>query len=197
VWLWCGCCVLRKNTLSLICKTGIIESTHGFDDTFFCFDIDGFMSRKRTNEDKEFEGTLKKSRVTTSKTEPLKRMVKPAFELTEEGNRIFKETIKMLMTTEAVTALDVFSVTMFAYWMAIFIKTDKEAKGTFVQVFKNGTSNITGTFSVIKEAHANIQYYLKVLGLTIKDRGTIMAFAEPDKDDDDNPLDAIAEMLND
>jgi hypothetical protein len=66
-----------------------------------------------------------------------------------------------------------------------------------VQVFKNGTSNITGTFSVIKEAHANIQYYLKVLGLTIKDRGTIMAFAEPDKDDDDNPLDAIAEMLND
>jgi hypothetical protein len=36
-----------------------------------------------------------------------------------------------------------------------------------VQVFKNGTSNITGTFSVIKEAHANIQYYLKVLGLTI------------------------------
>jgi phage terminase small subunit len=155
------------------------------------------MSRKRTDEEKEFEGTLKKSRVTVSKTEPLKRMVKPSFELTEEGTRIFKETIKMLMTTDAVTALDVFSVTMFAYWIAIFIKTDKEAKGTFVQTFKNGTSNITGTFSVIKEAHTNIQYYLRVLGLTIKDRGTIMAFAEPEKEDEDNPLDAIMEMLND
>tara|TARA_R110000851_G_scaffold107371_1_gene227531 strand:- start:1039 stop:1548 length:510 start_codon:yes stop_codon:yes gene_type:complete len=167
-----------------------------FDDAFFCFDTSA-MSNKRTDEEKKFEGTLKKSRVTVSKSEPLKRMTKPSFELTPDGNRIFKETVKMLMTTEAVTALDVFSVTMFAYWVAMFIKTDKDANGVFVQTFKNGTSNITGTFSVIKEAHTNIQYYLRVLGLTIKDRGTIMAFAEPEKEEEDNPLDAIAEMLID
>jgi phage terminase small subunit len=155
------------------------------------------MSRKRTDEDKEFEGTLKKSRVTISKTEPLKRMPKPFFELTDEGHRIFKDVIKMLMTTGAVTSLDIHSVTFYAFYTALFIKTNIAAKGEFVQTFKNGTSNVNGNHSLLKECHTNIQFYMSKLGLNIKDRGTIIAFAEPEKEDEDNPLDAIMEMLND
>lgn len=152
--------------------------------------------KKLTDEEKEFKGTLKKSRVTVSKTEPLKRMSKPAFELSDGGNKIFKSTLKMLMSTEAVTALDIYSVTMLAFWMDILIETNVKANGKYVQTFDSGATNITGQFTVIKEANKNILSFLKVLGLTIKDRGTIAAFAEPEKEDENNPLDAIAEMLN-
>ena len=153
------------------------------------------MSVKKTDEEKQFLGTEKKSRKKVSKTIPLQRMIKPAFELTQEANNYFKATLKMLMSAEAVTALDVYSVTMFAYWLDVFIRTNKAAGGEFVQEFESGATNITGHFSVIKEANAQIKSFIKLLGLSPKDRQSIIAFAEEVKEDEDNPLDMIAEML--
>lgn len=152
--------------------------------------------KKLTDEEKEFKGTLKKSRVTVSKTEPLKRMAKPAFELSDGANKIFKSTLKMLMSTEAVTALDIYSVTMLAFWIDILIETNIKADGKYVQTFDSGATNITGHFTVIKEANKNILSFLKVLGLTIKDRGTIAAFAEKEDEDEYDPLDEIIKGLN-
>jgi phage terminase small subunit len=150
---------------------------------------------RKTDEEKQFLGTEKKSRKKVSKTIPLQRMIKPAFELTKEANNYFKATLKMLMSAEAVTALDVYSVTMFAYWFALFVKTDKEAEGKFIQEFKGGSNNINAAASMIKLANTEIKYYIKVLGLSPKDRQSIIAFAEEVKEDEDNPLDMIAEML--
>lgn len=152
--------------------------------------------KKLTDEEKEFKGTLKKSRVTVSKTEPLKRLPKPHFKLTDEAYVFFETTARMLMTTGAVTALDVHALTYYAFYVSVFTKAIENSNGNYVQTFQGGATNITGNYSLIKDAQKQIQYYLKVLGLTIKDRGTIIAFAEPEKEDENNPLDAIAEMLN-
>lgn len=153
--------------------------------------------REKTNNDKAFEGTLKKSRIKNTKVEPLARLGKPTFDLDEYGLRVFKETGKLLISTKTLTALDISILTLFAFNMSLFIRTNINTKGIYVQKFKGGATNITGEYSIIKDTQKQIQIYAKLLGLSVKDRGLISAFMESEKEEDDNPFEDIMNALND
>jgi P27 family predicted phage terminase small subunit len=154
------------------------------------------MSRKKSVSEKEKEGTLKPTRAIVDKTAPLKNWVKAPIKLSENGKLIYSAVLMLLITNEVATKLDTYAIALFADWLDIY-ETYSELcrdKG-FVQTFESGATNITGYFSVKKEANKSVESYMKKLGLSIKDREMITAYMENRGEEEEDPFSAMARMI--
>ena len=149
------------------------------------------MSRKKSVSEKEKEGTLKPTRAKVDKTAPLKFWVKAPIQLNDKAAKIYSKVLMLLVDSDVATRLDTYSIALFAFWLELLEATIEKANGKWVQQFESGATNITGHFSVLKEADKNVQSYMKKLGLSIKDREMITAFMENRGEDEEDPMDAM------
>jgi phage terminase small subunit len=95
----------------------------------FCFKQSS-MAIKKTNAEKELQGTLKPERKKTSKIATLKRIPKPSFELTAEAKRTFRQVVKIMIDEDVATALDVYAITNFAFWYHQLIEANNKIIAT-------------------------------------------------------------------
>ncbi|MFK7947175.1 MAG: hypothetical protein AB8G11_06285 [Saprospiraceae bacterium] len=159
------------------------------------------MSRKKSTTQKEKEGTLKPSRNVVDKTAPLKRWIKAPIKLNDNAKVIYTAVLGMLIKNEVATALDTYSVAMFAFWLEVFenvssnAKTDTRSKSKWIQEFKGGSTNITGYFTAIEKSDAKVQSYMKKLGLSIKDRQMITAFMENKGENEEDSYDMMLRKI--
>lgn len=159
------------------------------------------MSKKKSVAEKEMEGTLKPSRAKVDKTALLKNWVKAPIELNDNAKKIYTAVLGLLIKNEVATTLDTYSIAMLAFWMELFENVsqnapkDKNSKSPWIQQFKSGATNITGFFSVLKEADSKVQSYMKKLGLSIKDREMITAFMETKNENEEDPFDLMMKKI--
>ena len=155
------------------------------------------MAIKKTNADKELQGTLKPERKKTSKIATLKRIPKPSFELTAEAKRTFRQVVKIMIDEDVATALDVYAITNFAFWYNQLIEANKKIQGTgMVQVYKSGATAISGFFTAAAKCDSIVQQYMKSLGLTPKHRELIAAFNDIESEKEEDALAMLFEEIN-
>ena len=155
------------------------------------------MGVKKTNIEKELQGTLKTERTKISKMAPLSRIPKPSFELTPEAQKIFRNTVKVMMEENVPTVLDIFALTNFAFFYGEFIDATIKLQGAgAVQVYKSGATAISGHLTAVSKLDSILQQYMKVLGLTPKHRELIAAFNDVESEKEHDPLMALFEEIN-
>ena len=155
------------------------------------------MAIKKTNAEKELQGTLKPERKKTSKIATLKRIPKPSFELTAEAKRTFRQVVKIMIDEDVATALDVYAITNFAFWYHQLIEANNKIMATgMVQTYKSGATAISGFFTAASKCDAIVQQYMKSLGLTPKHRELIAAFNDIEADKEEDPLALLFEEIN-
>ena len=155
------------------------------------------MGIKKTNTEKELQGTLRSDRKKVAKLLPLARIPKPSFELSDDAKKIFRSTVKIMMQENVPTALDIFAITNFAFFYQEFIEASIKMKGAgVVQVYKSGASAISGHLTAVSKLDTIVQQYMKSLGLTPKHREMIAAFNDIENEKIDDPLLALFEEIN-
>ena len=155
------------------------------------------MATKKTNTEKELQGTLKPERRKISKLKTLKRIPKPSFELSPEAKKTFRAVCRIMMEENVATALDVYAITNFAFWFHQLIEANKKIKATgMVQVYKSGATAISGFFTAAAKCDSIVQQYMKSLGLTPKHRELIAAFNDIEADKEEDPLALLFEEIN-
>lgn len=155
------------------------------------------MGAKKSDEQKQLQGTAKSSRAKSSKVTVLSRIPKPAFELELEAKKIFRETCKLMIQEKVLTALDVRAVTMFAFIYSQFIlaKNNLVAEG-MVQQYKSGATNVSGYFTVFEKLNNMVNKYFIALGLTPKHREIINAYSNVGAEDEKDPFVMMFEQIH-
>lgn len=156
------------------------------------------MGAKKSEEQKQLQGTAKSSRAKSSKVTVLSRIPKPSYELEVEAKKIFRATCKLMIQEKALTALDVMAVTNFALVYSLFIqaKNDMIAAG-MVQIYsKSGASNVSGHFTVFEKLDNKVQKYFIALGLTPKHREIINAYSNVGGEDEKDPFVMMFEQIH-
>lgn len=100
----------------------------------------------------------------------------PIFELDEDGNKLFSIVVDYLEERGLIEAVDVITVTMLAKSLALYIAVARTVHGVddIVQVYENGTSNVSGAFTALSKAQDQVLKLSAKLGLSPMDRTRIM-----------------------
>ena len=105
--------------------------------------------------------------------------LKPIFQLDEDGNRLFDIVINYLNDRGLIESVDVITVTMLAKSLAIYIAVARHVHGfgDAIQVYPNGTSNVSGAFTALSKAQDQVLKLSAKLGLSPMDRSRILGAA--------------------
>ena len=105
--------------------------------------------------------------------------LKPIFQLDEDGNRLFDIVINYLNDRGLIESVDVITVTMLAKSLAIYIAVARHVHGFVdaIQVYPNGTSNVSGAFTALSKAQDQVLKLSAKLGLSPMDRSRILGAA--------------------
>lgn len=105
--------------------------------------------------------------------------LKPIFQLDDDGNRLFDIVINYLNDRGLIESVDVITVTMLAKSLAIYIAVARHVHGfgDAIQVYPNGTSNVSGAFTALSKAQDQVLKLSAKLGLSPMDRSRILGAA--------------------
>jgi len=105
--------------------------------------------------------------------------LKPIFQLDDDGNRLFEIVVNYLNDRGLIESVDVITVTMLAKSLAIYIAVARHVHGfgDAIQVYPNGTSNVSGAFTALSKAQDQVLKLSAKLGLSPMDRSRILGAA--------------------
>lgn len=105
--------------------------------------------------------------------------LKPIFQLDDDGNRLFDIVINYLNERGLIESVDVITVTMLAKSLAIYIAVARHVHGfsDAIQIYPNGTSNVSGAFTALSKAQDQVLKLSAKLGLSPMDRSRILGAA--------------------
>jgi P27 family predicted phage terminase small subunit len=105
--------------------------------------------------------------------------IKPIFQLDKEGEELFHEVVQYLASNSLIESVDAITVTMLAKSLALYITIAREIHeyDDVVQVFQNGTSNVSGAFTALSKAQDQVLKLSAKLGLSPMDRSRILGAA--------------------
>lgn len=105
--------------------------------------------------------------------------LKPIFQLDDDGNRLFDIVINYLNDRGLIESVDVITVTMLAKSLAIYIAVARHVHGfsDAIQIYPNGTSNVSGAFTALSKAQDQVLKLSAKLGLSPMDRSRILGAA--------------------
>ena len=105
--------------------------------------------------------------------------LKPIFQLDEQGEELFHRVVQYLDASDLIEEVDVITVTMLAKSLALYITVAREVHdyNDMVQVYQNGSSNVSGAFTALSKAQEQVLKLSAKLGLSPMDRTRILGSA--------------------
>lgn len=105
--------------------------------------------------------------------------LQPIFQLDEDGNRLFNIVVDYLNDRGLIESVDVITITMLAKSLAIYIAVARHVHGygDAIQIYPNGTSNVSGAFTALSKAQDQVLKLSAKLGLSPMDRSRILGSA--------------------
>lgn len=105
--------------------------------------------------------------------------LKPIFQLDEQGEELFYRVVQYLDASDLIEEVDVITVTMLAKSLALYITVAREVHdyNDMVQVYQNGSSNVSGAFTALSKAQEQVLKLSAKLGLSPMDRTRILGSA--------------------
>lgn len=102
--------------------------------------------------------------------------LRPIFNLDTDGDRLFSMVIDYLDERGLIESVDVITVTMLAKSLALYIAAARQVHGIddMIQVYPNGTSNVSGAFTALSKAQDQVMKLSAKLGLSPMDRTRIL-----------------------
>lgn len=148
------------------------------------------MSRKKSTTEKLKEGTIRSDRMPVkTKKSNLIGYPDPFQELSEKEIVIFKKLCDHLREADALFRADTFLLTSAAVNLGQMqeIIPELREKGA-VQIFENGTRNVSPEYSIFDKCNGLFLRHSKVLGLDPRSRQDMLIFLEQGEQEDDDPL---------
>lgn len=158
----------------------------------------------KTDEEKALEGTLRDDRkkgaskvsdLLLTRVQPL-----PAFlreNITDEQFEIYQHTLRLLISAQVVTKLDLVIVLQYSIALEVYMKATNEMNmfGR-VQVFqKTGATNVSGYFTVWKQAQEELAKKEKLIGLNPYIRERMASYAASDGNEKESAFEQLAREL--
>ena len=127
----------------------------------------------------ELEGSDEGNRVKDAIDKIGAKDMQPIFQLDEDGNRLFNIVVDYLNERGLIESVDVITITMLAKRLAIYIAVARHVHGygDAIQVYPNGTSNVSGAFTALSKAQDQVLKLSAKLGLSPMDRTRILGAA--------------------
>ncbi len=103
----------------------------------------------------------------------------PIFKLDSDGERMFTIVVDYLTESGLIESVDVITITMLAKSLALYIAVARQVHGheDVIQVYKNGSSNVSGLFSALSKTQDQVLKLSAKLGLSPMDRSRILGAA--------------------
>ena len=105
--------------------------------------------------------------------------MQPIFQLDGDGERLFNIVVDYLSERGLIESVDVITITMLATSLAIYIEVARHMHGygDAIQIYPNGTSNVSGAFTALSKAQDQVLKLSAKLGLSPMDRSRILGAA--------------------
>lgn len=147
-------------------------------------------TRKKTYEEHALAGTVRLDKVREAELHTINEIPKAAKYLTKNGQRIYKQICTHLRLHNSLCEIDSHYVSGVARALDVYNRMvttieAKEAKipsSGYFQVFPNGTKQFSPEYILMKNEWAAFADGCKALGLNLKSRDTILAFAKSTDD---------------
>jgi P27 family predicted phage terminase small subunit len=124
--------------------------------------------------------------------------LEPIFHLDDDGHRLFSIVVDYLDDRGLIESVDVITCTMLAKSLALYIAVARHVHGfgDVIQVYPNGTSNVSGAFTALSKAQDQVLKLSAKLGLSPMDRSRILgaasnAMAAKDKSQQGDDIDDL------
>ena len=124
--------------------------------------------------------------------------MEPIFHLDDDGHRLFTIVVDYLEDRGLIESVDVITITMLAKSLALYIAVARNVHGfgDVIQVYPNGSSNVSGAFTALSKAQDQVLKLSAKLGLSPMDRSRILgaasnALAAKDKSQDGDEIDSL------
>lgn len=148
---------------------------------------------RKSNSKKELQGTGRSDRQRTPKLSVLDGYPEPSAKLNKDEQEIYNALCKHLDENGALMEADAFLCTMFAQSMHKYLQAAYKCRGNgTIQVYKNGTRQVSPEYTVFKDERANLLKMGKLLGLDPKARLELEYF----QDRPQKAKDEFAELMN-
>ena len=125
--------------------------------------------------------------------------MQPIFQLDGDGERLFNIVVDYLSERGLIESVDVITITMLAKSLAIYIEVARHMHGygDAIQIYPNGTSNVSGAFTALSKAQDQVLKLSAKLGLSPMDRSRILGAASHAKaaNDKSSEGDDIDELI--
>lgn len=121
---------------------------------------------------KEVESVVKKDKPATDD-------LKPIVALDGEGEKMFSMVLDHLSESGLLEAVDVVTCTMLAKNISMFVMLSREIQSIddIVQVYENGTSNVSGKMTALSKVQGEVFKLSAKLGLSPMDRSRMLGAA--------------------
>ena len=105
--------------------------------------------------------------------------LKPIVTLDDEGQGMFQMVLNYLDDTGLLESVDVVTITMLAKNLSMFIMLSREIQtiDDIVQVYENGSSNVSGKMTALSKVQGEVAKLSAKLGLSPMDRARMMGAA--------------------
>ena len=151
------------------------------------------MSRAKTQEQKELEGTDRVDRKGKMKVTDGFIIPKPQNFLDKAGIEIYNDIAKVLQDAKTIHLGDSLVLSMFAQTVKTYrdaidtISLPKSKGGGTIQEYKNGTTNVSPAYTVMTKCEAIILTYARRFGLDTESREKLVSYKlETKKDEFEN-----------
>ena len=106
-------------------------------------------------------------------------MLAPIVSLDPEGQKMFTMVLDYLDATGLLESVDVVTITMLAKNLSMFVMLSREIQtiDDIVQVFENGSSNVTGKMTALTKVQGEVGKLSAKLGLSPMDRARMLGAA--------------------
>ena len=125
--------------------------------------------------------------------------MQPIFQLDGDGERLFNIVVDYLSERGLIETVDVITITMLAKSLAIYIEVARHMHGygDAIQIYPNGTSNVSGAFTALSKAQDQVLKLSAKLGLSPMDRSRLLGAASNAKaaNDKSSEGDDIDELI--
>lgn len=129
------------------------------------------MKEQVNSAKKEVDKVVKKDKTVSN--------LKPIVTLDDEGQGMFQMVLNYLDDTGLLESVDVVTITMLAKNLSMFIMLSREIQtiDDIVQVYENGSSNVSGKMTALSKVQGEVAKLSAKLGLSPMDRARMMGAA--------------------
>jgi len=105
--------------------------------------------------------------------------LKPIVSLDQEGEKMFTMVLDYLTDTGLLESVDVVTITMLAKNLSMFVMLSRDIQtiDDIVQVYENGSSNVSGKMTALSKVQGEVAKLSAKLGLSPMDRARMLGAA--------------------